>query len=211
VPTYPKGSRPAGSLLYVPLFHAFGFAPEPFRICCCAPLAANLLLAFRFAFRLTGSRRVAAVSVLILAYHGNFWAMYVNTGLCYDLLCFFFYSAAFLYYLDVRRRRIAAAFDWFRARQIRFGPGGKALFLRDPFPDNGYSSAFLLRLYSRDSSLRVERLDRIVAEWPPERVENFAYVFTFDQDHLLQCDASPFAGVSARDLAAAAGRHPHCE
>jgi hypothetical protein len=430
-------SRPAGSLLYVLLFDTFGFAPLPFRICCYALLAANLLLAFRLAFRLTGSRRVAAVSVLILAYHGNFWAMYVNTGLCYDLLCFFFYSAAFLYYLDVRRsglawtwprvaiwsalyalcldskemavslpivilawelltnppspsfpgvrgwllrdariplvgagmtvvfiagrvfgpngisaaggyqtefsaiqyfrharhflslalyeprwltpaaavalaaaavaaaallrapafnlslfwvaigilpvafipqrgldavyipafafticisilavtaaerllprwtpaalagglaacvaglvfwhvhnglfelkprqedsREIAAAFDWFRARQIRFAPDGKTLFLRDPFPYNGYSSAFLLRLYSRNPSLWVDRLDRIVAAWPPERVENFAYVFTVDQGRLLQCEAAPFAGVRVRDLAAVAGRHPHCE
>lgn len=39
-----------------------------------------------------------------MAYHGQFWGMYTNTGLCYDLLCFCFYAAAFLYYLRSRER-----------------------------------------------------------------------------------------------------------
>ena len=56
-----------------------------------------------------GSRRVGALAALLFAYHGQFWCLYVNTGMCYDLLCFFFYAAAFLYYLRAREgwRRVA--------------------------------------------------------------------------------------------------------
>lgn len=96
--------RPAGAIFYRALFEGFGFHALPFRIACYALLLANLGLAYALARRLANSRAVAALAALLFAYHGQFWCLYVNTGMCYDLLCFFFYAAAFLYYLRARER-----------------------------------------------------------------------------------------------------------
>ena len=52
--------------------------------------------------RLCKSREVALLTVLLFAYHGEARSLYVNTGMCYDLLCLLFYSAAFVYYLRAR-------------------------------------------------------------------------------------------------------------
>ena len=99
----PSGSfRPAGALFYRTLFEGFGFNAAPFRIACYALMLVNLWLAYALARRLAGSRTTAALAALVFAYHGQFWCLYVSTGMCYDLLCFFFYAAAFLYYLKAR-------------------------------------------------------------------------------------------------------------
>lgn len=95
--------RPAGALFYRGLFEAFGFQELFFRIACFALLAANLWLAYALIRRLTDSKAAAAVAVLLHAYHGNAWFLYFTTAYCYDLLCFFWYTAAWLYYLRVRR------------------------------------------------------------------------------------------------------------
>ena len=84
------------------LFEGFGFNALPFRVACYALMLANLWLAYALARRLANSRAVGALAALLFAYHGQFWCLYVNTGMCYDLLCFFFYAAAFLYYLRAR-------------------------------------------------------------------------------------------------------------
>jgi len=78
--------------------------PCPYRIACYGLLLLNLGMAYALVRRLTGSRLTAGVAVLLFAYHGRFAGLYCNTGLCYDLLCFFFYTAAFLYYVWVRQR-----------------------------------------------------------------------------------------------------------
>jgi hypothetical protein len=96
--------RPAGALFYRALFESFGFNALPFRIACFALMLANLWLAYALLRRLAGSRATAALATLVFAYHGQFWCLYVNTGMCYDLLCFFFYAAAFLYYLRAREQ-----------------------------------------------------------------------------------------------------------
>ncbi len=97
--------RPVGSLFYRLLFELFGFNPLPFRVACYLLLALNLWLAYALIRRLTKSREIAALTTLLWAYHREFWNLYVNTGTCYDLLCFFFYVAAFLYYLRARERK----------------------------------------------------------------------------------------------------------
>ncbi len=97
-PTY----RPVGSLFYSLMFDCFGFTAFPFRVACYSLLLANLWLAYALVRRLANSREIALLTVLLHAYHGWFWPLYVNTGTCYDLLCFFFYAGAFLYYLRAR-------------------------------------------------------------------------------------------------------------
>jgi hypothetical protein len=94
--------RPAGSVFYRLWFEWWGFDPLPYRIACYALLFANLVLGYAVARRIGGSREVGLLAALLYAYHGEFWPIYTNTGFVYDLLCFFFYGAALLYYLRVR-------------------------------------------------------------------------------------------------------------
>jgi hypothetical protein len=98
----PQTYRPTGSAFYYALFELFGFQALPYRAACYGLLLANLWLAYAVGRRLTDSRRVAGLAVFLHAYHGEFWPIYYSTGYCYDLLCFFFYAAALLYYLHLR-------------------------------------------------------------------------------------------------------------
>ena len=95
--------RPMGGLFYATLFALFGFNPLPFRIACFVILLLNLLLVYAFTRRLTSSREVAALTVLVFCYHPYLFSLYTDTGTVYDLLCLCFYCAAFIYYLRIRQ------------------------------------------------------------------------------------------------------------
>ena len=101
---FSRSFRPAGALFYRALFEGFGFNPFPFRVACYSLLVVNLWLAYCLVRRLTRSRETGILTVLLFAYHGGFSGLYLNTGFCYDILCFFFYTAAFLYYVRIRQR-----------------------------------------------------------------------------------------------------------
>jgi hypothetical protein len=90
--------RPLGQLFYRSLFDLFGFNPLPFRVACFAILFVNLGLLYALARRLTSSREIALLTVLLGCYHRHFADLYYNTGTIYDLLCFTFYVAALLLY-----------------------------------------------------------------------------------------------------------------
>ena len=94
--------RPLGGLFYVALYNWFGFDPLPFRVACFGLLALNLGLLWRFTLRLSGSREVAFLALLIAGYHAWFVDLYYSTGTVYDLLCYSFYLGAFNVYLEVR-------------------------------------------------------------------------------------------------------------
>ena len=96
--------RPLGGLCYVALYKWFGFDPLPFRVLCFGLLALNLGLLWRFILRLSASREVAFLALLIAAYHAWFVDLYYSTGTVYDLLCYSFYLGAFNLYLGVRAR-----------------------------------------------------------------------------------------------------------
>ncbi len=100
--TYSESFRPMGSLFYRLLFEIYGFQALPYRIACYGLLLANIWLAYSVVRRLTNSREVAVITALLFAYHRGFWILYINTGMCFDLLCFCFYMGAFLYYLRHR-------------------------------------------------------------------------------------------------------------
>jgi hypothetical protein len=91
--------RPTGNLLYLVVFELFGFQALPFRIAVYLLLALNLWLVYCVTRRLSDSRLVGALSALLMAYHREFWGFYVNTGMCYDLLCLTFFLGGFLFYL----------------------------------------------------------------------------------------------------------------
>ena len=54
---------------------------------------------------LARSREVGALTALLLAYHPYFSSLYYNTGLCYDIFCYFFYFAALGWYVRRRERK----------------------------------------------------------------------------------------------------------
>jgi hypothetical protein len=101
--------RPLGGLFYVALYRWFGFDPLPFRVACFGLLALNLGLLWRFTLRLSGSREVAFLALLLAGYHAWFVDLYYSTGTVYDLLCYSFYLGAFNLYLGVRGQGLALA------------------------------------------------------------------------------------------------------
>jgi hypothetical protein len=104
--------RPLGSLFYRLLFDAYGMQALPYRVACYILLLLNIWLAYCVVRRLTHSREVAVVTVLLFSYHREFWTWYLSTGFCYDLLCFCFYMAAFLYYLKHRHASWIQVLIW---------------------------------------------------------------------------------------------------
>lgn len=94
--------RPLGGLFYRVLFAVFGFNPLPFRIACFAIMGINLWLLYATARELGGARETGVLTALLGSYHAHFVDLYYNTGTVYDLLCFFFYVAAFLVYIRAR-------------------------------------------------------------------------------------------------------------
>lgn len=96
--------RPAGALLYRALHDAFGFTPLPFHVAMMLILAAGHALVFDFVSRLSGSREMGALVVLLAAYHANRPFFMINFGFCYDALCLLFYFAALVYYVRIRQR-----------------------------------------------------------------------------------------------------------
>src|SRR4051812_12910409 len=96
--------RPLGGLFYVALYRIFGFHPLPFRAACFGLLALNLGLLGRFTFRLSGSREVAFLAMLLGGYHAWFVDLYYSTGTVYDLLCYAFFLGAFDVYLGIREQ-----------------------------------------------------------------------------------------------------------
>jgi hypothetical protein len=94
--------RPLGGLFYLGIYNLFGFNPFPFRFVCFAFLLINLYIGYRFIMRLSGSKTTGVLAALLLCYHAWFVDLYYSSGTVYDLLCFFFYFSAFVYYLRVR-------------------------------------------------------------------------------------------------------------
>jgi hypothetical protein len=96
--------RPLGALFYIPLYKLFGMNPLPYRIACFAILGLNLVLLYRFCFRLTNSREIAFLATFLASYHAWFVDLYYSAGTIYDLLCYSLYMSAFLVYAGIRSR-----------------------------------------------------------------------------------------------------------
>ncbi len=96
--------RPLGELFYRAFYQWFGMNPLPFHVVCFAVIMANIGLTYVFARAISGSRETGALVALIGCFHTNVQPLYYNAGLCFDVFCFFFYFAAFAYYIRIRKR-----------------------------------------------------------------------------------------------------------
>jgi hypothetical protein len=88
--------RPFGALFYATFYHLFDLNGLPFRAFCYAVLWCNVLLTYVFVRRLTGSREIGLIAVLLHCYQANYFPMYYGSGYCFDVFAFFFYYAAFI-------------------------------------------------------------------------------------------------------------------
>jgi hypothetical protein len=95
--------RPMGSVWYRSIFSWAGFNPVPFHVANLMILLANMFLTYAVSRRLSKSRTIAAVTTLLTCFHAKFAALYFDTGYIYDVLCYFFFFAAFLFYIRVRQ------------------------------------------------------------------------------------------------------------
>jgi hypothetical protein len=94
--------RPLGGLFYLPLYSLFGLNPAPYQIVAALILAANGYWLHRFARELGCSALAAGLATLVGLYHPGLTNLHYNTDMIYDVLCFFFYFAAFVYYTKIR-------------------------------------------------------------------------------------------------------------
>lgn len=105
-PLMPWGAiyRPLAGWFYVALLHFFGLDPVPYHVIILAVLLAAVLLVYRLARLLNVDGAAATVAALLVCYHAGLSNLTYNIAFVYDALCGFFYLAALVCYIDVRRR-----------------------------------------------------------------------------------------------------------
>src|SRR5579872_109521 len=96
--------RPIGSDWYRTMYELAGFNPVFFHVSNLVTLAANIWLTYCVARRLAASRTAGVLAAILIAYHGRFINLYFDTGYIFDVTCYFFYFATFLYYLVIRSK-----------------------------------------------------------------------------------------------------------
>jgi hypothetical protein len=94
--------RPMGGLFYVPILHFAGLNPLPYQAVLLLLLLANVCLIHRAARLLGCGELAAALAALVACYHAGLSNLYYNAAFVYDVLCCFFYLAAFIYYVRIR-------------------------------------------------------------------------------------------------------------
>jgi hypothetical protein len=135
-------SRPLGGLFYIPIYHFAGLNPVPYQAALLALLLATVYWVYRFARLLGAGELPAALVALVYCYHGGLANLYYNAAFVFDVLCAFFYLAAFVYYLRIRNR----------GRLL--GPGETAAFL----------ALFLCALNSKEMAVSIPVM-LLVYEW----------------------------------------------
>ena len=96
--------RPMGGLFYMPIFHFAGLNPAPYQAVLLVLMLGAVYLVQRVAASLGAGDAAAYLAALIACYHAGLANLYYNAAFIYDVLCGFFYLAAFLYYLRIRNR-----------------------------------------------------------------------------------------------------------
>ena len=97
--------RPMAGAWYRVIFDIAGFNPVPFHIANLVILAANIWLTYCVARRLTGSRETGVLAAFLISYHGHFASLDFDTAFVYDVICYFFYFSALVFYLRVRSEK----------------------------------------------------------------------------------------------------------
>ncbi len=96
--------RPMGGVFYMSIYHFAGLSPLPYRIAVFLILLANIWISYRFATLLSGSQATGGLTAFLTSYQAGLGDLTCNSGVIYDILCFTFYFAAFVYYLNLRVR-----------------------------------------------------------------------------------------------------------
>ncbi|HYL34566.1 MAG TPA: hypothetical protein VEV17_01490 [Bryobacteraceae bacterium] len=96
--------RPLASAWYASIYYFAGFNPVPFHATNVLILAANVWLTYCVVRRLADSRGAGALGALLISYYGPCKALYFDTEYIFDVLCYFFYFSALLFYLRMRSR-----------------------------------------------------------------------------------------------------------
>ncbi len=99
--------RPLPEMAYKLSFLAFGFDLLPFRILLTGLLLANAFLVYLFGASISHSKLAGLIAAAVMVYHPNLMALYYDTGLCFDIFCFFFYFVSLIVYLRLRSRPTA--------------------------------------------------------------------------------------------------------
>ena len=95
--------RPFGSVWYRVIYDICGWNPAPFQAVTLLILATNIWLTYAICRRLADSREAGVLAALLISYHASMMPLYFDLGYVYDVLCYFFYFAALLYYLRIRQ------------------------------------------------------------------------------------------------------------
>ena len=104
--------RPMGAVFYLPLLTGFGLNPAAYHCVVMLILLANAYLLYRFARLLGAGELAAGLAALVVCYHAGLSSLYYYTGFVYDVLCFFFYVGALVFYAGIRRRgRLLTAWE----------------------------------------------------------------------------------------------------
>jgi hypothetical protein len=96
--------RPMAADWYRLIFHFAGPNPFWFRAANLVILLANIFLTYAVARRLSDSRESGLMTALFISYSRPMTYLYFDTAFIFDVLCFFFYFSAFLFYLKVRQQ-----------------------------------------------------------------------------------------------------------
>lgn len=94
--------RPIGAIVYRGVFAVWGLDPRPLYAIYYAVIFLNLGIAYLLFKRLSGSREVAGIAMLLFAFHGKLASLYYSAGAMYDVFCFLFFCAALIIYLQSR-------------------------------------------------------------------------------------------------------------
>jgi hypothetical protein len=92
-----------GALYYRAVYEVAGLQPFAFRVVTYVLFCLNAVLAFFLVQRLTASREIAFLTILIWCYHHRFFDLFNNNGTVYDVLCFTWYVGALLFYVQIRQ------------------------------------------------------------------------------------------------------------
>ena len=95
--------RPLPALFNRLLYTVFGFDPAPFNVVRIALCALDVILMYAFASRLSRSREVGVLCVLLAGFHPALYSLYFESGMIYDVGVFLFYYSGLLLYLHWRR------------------------------------------------------------------------------------------------------------
>lgn len=94
--------RPLGAIVYRGVFGLWGFNPRPLYYFYDAIIVLNLWIGYLLFKRLSRSREIAGIAMLLFAFHGKLASLYYSAGAMYDVFCFLFVCSALIIYLDSR-------------------------------------------------------------------------------------------------------------